>query len=249
MVDVAKRSQFNLYDPIDNTKHFKITQGETDCKMVVPNVYDLNCPSLKLTSGEQVVNNVASQILTNASDISTEIGRAEDAEGVLQSNINNEASARTTADSTLQNNINIEKGRITQEITDRTNAVASEQSRAEDAEGILQSNIDSEASARATADTTEQTARIASDNTLQTNIDTANANRVADVADLQSQLNTEKGRIDFIVSNTDATALDSLTEIVSAYQSADNSLINQVATLQSQLTALQAVVDALVENP
>ena len=166
MVDVYKRSQLNLYDAVDNLKHFKITQGESDCKMVVPNIYDLNCPQMKLTSGDQVVSNVASQILSNVADIAQE------------------SASRLSADVNLQ------------------------------------SNIDSEASTRASADSA-----------------------------LETKINVEKARIDFIVSNTDASALDSLTEVVNAFQSADSSLISQVATLQSQLTALQAVVDALAENP
>ena len=249
MVDVYKRSQLNLYDAVDNNKHFKITQGESDCKMVVPNIYDLNCPQMKLTSGDQIVSNVASQILSNVADIAQESASRLSADLNLQGNIDNEASARTSADSALDAKITVEKNRITQEISDRTSAVSAESSARTSADQLLQENIDSEATSRLNADASEVSARTNADAVLQSNITaeaTARAN--ADTA-LENKINVEKARIDFIVSNTQVEALDSLTEIVSAFQSADNSLIAQVGALQTQLNALQSVVNALVENP
>ena len=249
MVDVYKRSQLNLYDAVDNNKHFKITQGESDCKMVVPNIYDLNCPQMKLTSGDQIVSNVASQILSNVADIAQESASRLSADLNLQGNIDNEASDRTSADSALDAKITVEKNRITQEISDRTSAVSAESSARTSADQLLQENIDSEATSRLNADASEVSARTNADAVLQSNITaeaTARAN--ADTA-LENKINVEKARIDFIVSNTQVEALDSLTEIVSAFQSADNSLIAQVGALQTQLNALQSVVNALVENP
>jgi hypothetical protein len=249
MVDVYKRSQLNLYDAVDNNKHFKITQGETDCKMFVPNIYDLNCPQMKLTSGDQIVSNVASQILSNVADIAQESASRLSADLNLQGNIDNEASARTSADSALDAKITVEKNRITQEISDRTSAVSAESSARTSADQLLQENIDAEATSRLNADASEVSARTNADAVLQSNITaeaTARAN--ADTA-LENKINVEKARIDFIVSNTQVEALDSLTEIVSAFQSADNSLIAQVGALQTQLNALQSVVDALAENP
>ena len=248
MVDVYKRSQLNLYDAVDNNKHFKITQGESDCKMVVPNIYDLNCPQMKLTSGDQVVANVASQILSNVADIAQESASRLSADLNLQGNIDNEASARTSGDSALDAKITVEKNRITQEISDRTSAVSSEAATRSSADQLLQENLDAEATARANADSAESSARTNADSTLQSNITAeATARASADTA-LENKINVEKARIDFIVSNTQVEALDSLTEIVAAYQAADNSLISQVGALQTQLTALQAVVDALVNN-
>lgn len=249
MVDVYKRSQLNLYDAVDNLKHFKITQGETDCKMVVPNIFDLNCPQMKLTSGDQVVANVASQILSNVADIAYETSQRLSGDLYLQGTINDEASARTSADSALDAKINVEKNRITQEISDRTSAISAESASRTSADELLQENITAEATTRATAISAESSARINTDSTLQANITAeATARSNADIA-LDNKINVEKARIDFIVSNTQVEALDSLTEIVSAFQSADSSLIQQVATLQSQLNALQSVVDALVQNP
>ena len=249
MVDVYKRSQLNLYDAVDNLKHFKITQGESDCKMVVPNIYDLNCPQMKLTSGDQVVSNVASQILSNVADIAQESASRLSADVNLQSNIDSEASTRASADSALETKINVEKARITQEISDRSSAITAEASSRSSADQLLQENIDAEATTRASAITAEASSRTNADATLQTNINTEASTRASADSALEAKINVEKARIDFIVSNTDASALDSLTEVVNAFQSADNSLISQVATLQSQLTALQAVVDSLAQNP
>ena len=60
-------------------------------------------------------------------------------------------------------------------------------------------------------------------------------------ATLTTNLATETGRIDNIISNTDAAALDSLTEIVSAFQTADN---NFSALITSNTTAISTEATA-----
>ena len=78
-----------------------------------------------------------------------------------------------------------------------TNNLAAEVTRATGAEGTLTTNLATEVSDRTAADTALDTAYKAADSNLQ-------------------------GQIDNIVSNTDAAALDSLSEIVTAFQSADS---------------------------
>ena len=75
----------------------------------------------------------------------------------------------------------------------------------------LSTEISTEASARATAIDNEQSARIDGDQSLQ-------------------------NQIDFITSNTDAAAIDSLTEIVAAFQSADGDINGAITTLGSAAT-------------
>jgi predicted nucleic acid-binding Zn-ribbon protein len=70
--------------------------------------------------------------------------------------------------------------------------------------------------------------RAAGDTTLQGNIDTEEAARIAGDANLQSQ-------VDFITNNTDPAALDSLTEIVGAFQDADSDIS---ALVSSNTTAI-----------
>ena len=97
--------------------------------------------------------------------------------------------------------------------TDATNKVAVETTRATNAESNLQSQItsnDGDITDLQTADSTETAARIAGDSNLQSQIDN-------------------------IVSNTDSAALDSLTEIVAAFQQADNDMS---ALISSNTTAI-----------
>lgn len=113
--------------------------------------------------GNQIHNVAAGTAPTDAATV----GQIEAANGALQTNIDNETTARTTADTTLQDNID----------TEATTRAA--------ADTVLQNNIDSEASTRAAADTdlrtdimavasdlgTETTARIAADEGFETRID------------------------------------------------------------------------------
>jgi hypothetical protein len=120
---MSKRSVINLFDPINGTTSFVLAQGQAECTITTSTNLHITNPSLKLTSGASVVNNVAASVINNTLLNTNETTRALLAESVLNQLILDEASARTTADSTLQANINVEKGRITQEITDRTTDV------------------------------------------------------------------------------------------------------------------------------
>ena len=95
-------------------------------------------------------------------------------------------------------------------------------------------DLDAEASARSTADNTLQTnidneasARSNADSTLQTNIDNEKSRALAAETALQTS-------IDYIASNTDQASLDSLTEIVSAYQAEDGRLDGAITTLAAE---------------
>ena len=54
-----------------------------------------------------------------------------------------------------------------------------------------------------------------------------------------------QGQISSILSNTDATALNSLSEIVSAFQGADQTLTDNVAGLLVRLQAVEAAINEL----
>ena len=247
-IDIAKRSTINLYDPVEQVQQFVLSQGQASCDMTVPTQFHVNSSAFKVTSGEQVVANVASSILSNAQAISDEVSRAYASEASLQSDISSETANRASADSTLQTNINTQAGRITQEITDRQSAVTAEQGRATGAEALLQENIDSEATSRASADTAEQTARIASDATLQSNIDNEAALRASADTTLEGKIDAQKARIDAIL-NLSTEELNQFHEIVTAYTNADSSLQNLITNLTTEFTALKAVVDNLAPPP
>lgn len=165
-----------------------------------------------------------------AADIVAEQTARSAADSTLQSNIDSEAATRLSNDQTLQSNIDTEAASRT--LADNT----------------LQSNIDAEASARSSADTTlqgnidtEAATRLANDQTLQSNLDAEESARIAADSSLQSQIND-------ILSNTDPAALDSLSEIVSAFQSADSDLqaaiTSALGTHTSELAAETAAREA-----
>ena len=97
--------------------------------------------------------------------------------------------------------------------------VDAEQLRAEGEESRIEGKVDQEVSDR-----------IAGDNTLQSNIDDEQTARIAGDANLQAQ-------IDNIVSNVDPSALDSLSEIVEAFQNADSDLQQSITDVLGQHTS------------
>lgn len=111
-------------------------------------------------------------------------------------------------------------------------------------EAVMTMVIANEATLRANADTTltsnlasEVTRAQSAEATLTTSIATEASNRVAGDAALQ-------GQIDSILSNVDATALNSLSEIVTAFQAADGSLDGAITTLSGSVTTgLEGKVD------
>jgi len=147
------------------------------------------------------------------SDLDEEITARIAGDSALQGNIDSEAETRNLADQQLQSDLN------------------SESSARSAADVVLQGNIDAEASARVSADNTLQSnidgeafAREGADNTLQSNIDSEESSRIAGDASLQSQIND-------IISNVDPLALDSLSEIVSAFQEADSDLNDAITSV------------------
>ena len=163
----------------------------------------------------------AETILSN--DLVAEITRAGLAETVLSNSITDEATARVAGDLTNANAINAETNRATSAENTISTNLTSEVNRAISAENTLTSNLTAEVN-RATA----------AENTLTTNILAEETARIVADTNLQNQ-------IDFIVSNIDPVALDSLTEIVSAFQNADNDINGAItylgATLQDNIDA------------
>jgi polyhydroxyalkanoate synthesis regulator phasin len=241
---MSKRSVINLFDPINGSTSFVLSQGQAECTITTSTNLHITNPLLKLTSGSSVVNNVAGSIISNSTSITTENTRALLAESVLNQLILDEESSRTTADSTLQNNINVEKLRITTEITNRTTDVNAEETRSLAAELVLQNNITAEGATRLASDNLESANRISADTTIQTNLTNEISRASTAEALVQSNLNTQAARIDGIL-NLSTAQLDSFNEIVAAYGSADSNLLTLITTLTTDFTALKASFDQL----
>jgi len=93
-----------------------------------------------------------------------------------------------------------------------TNNLAAEASTARAAELLLTNNLSAEVSARIADVNTEEAARIAGD------------------AGLQTQINN-------VLSNVDGAALDSLTEVVAAFQAADSTLNGAITSLATSASS------------
>ena len=111
------------------------------------------------------------------------------------------------------------------------------------ADATLTSNLATEVT-RATGEEARIEGLVTAEVSRATAAEAANASAIQDVADdlaqelldraagdttLQNNINTLDAKVDNIISNTDPAALDSLTEIVTAFQAADNTLTGTVA--------------------
>jgi hypothetical protein len=165
----------------------------------------------------------------------------------LQTAIDTEVSNRTAADTTLQANIDAEEtariagdaalqAAIDAEVADRTAA-----------DNTLQANIDAEATTRDEKDTeladaiaAEASTRAAEDQKLQTNIDTTKT-------ELEGKISVVDSKVEAITAGADVD-MDTLREIVDAYQNADSNVLLQVSTNRTDLNYLLKVVGSLLKN-
>lgn len=167
----------------------------------------------------QITQEVADRVAGDSSlqsSISSEITRATNAEATLTQSITDEIARATSAEEVLQDNID-------------TLDVYSQEIRSDlDDLNILtfdiRSELDQEVIDRATADsalssqiTALEQSSLAADTNLSNLIAAETAARQAAIADL--------------LSNTDPAALDSLSEVVSAFQAADANLNNAISSL------------------
>jgi hypothetical protein len=161
------------------------------------------------------------------------------------SDLSAETAARIAADTNLQSQITALSGSTDGKDSDLQDAINAEESARIAADAVLQNNIDAEAAVRASADlaltgdiSDEADARIAGDNAITAALNT-------EIGDRQSGDNALQTQIDFITSNTDPAALDSLTEIVAAFQSADDSITGVVTSNTTRISALEGSVTGI----
>ena len=130
-------------------------------------------------------------------------------------------------------------------------AVKAEETRATAAEGVLTTNLATEVTRAQTAEQANA-ADIATETARATAAEAANATSISTVA---TDLATEVTRTDAlvvtvndIISNTDPAALDSLTEIVTAFQNADSTLTGTVAANATAITNLSTALTSEVND-
>ena len=160
---------------------------------------------------DYVISNTDPAALDSLTEIVTSFQLTE---ANLANSISSEINARTIADTALSGNINA-----------LTSAISNEVARATNAETALGNSISSEANARIASDTA-LTGNIA---TLTTAI-TDEVTRATDAeAELTGNIANLSSRIDYVISNIDPTALDSLTELVGELGAFKTSLLGNIA--------------------
>ena len=107
--------------------------------------------------------------------------------------------------------------------------------------------INSEAASRVAGLATEAQARNAAIATVTASVTSEASTRSAADVSLQNQIDTEKARIDAILAGSDVS-LDTLLELVTAYESSDTSILSTITTLQAQVTAIQNQLDVLTDS-
>lgn len=142
------------------------------------------------------------------------------ANSTAQSLVNNEAARATSAESSLQNQITTEISNRIASDSSIQSSINVESSRAVAAESSLQNQISQEVSDRQAL-----ASRVSS-----LEVDPVTKNYVdSEVSDIQLQISA-------LLSNIDPVALDSFTEVVSAFQTADSNLSGTITTLTNTLT-------------
>ena len=215
--------------------------------------------STRVDTIEEGFTNVDSDL---QSQIFAEVARASGAETVLTNQVTGLQGQITDNDSDilalqglvgsdvqdLQDQLDAEITRAT--VAEGVNAasVVAEKNRAEGIEGGLRTDVDS-VQVQVTANDSDILALQNLQGTdvadLQNQLDAEVLRATGVEGGIRTDLTTLEGRVDFIVSNEDGAALDSLTEIVSAFQEADSDLQGVIDANGGRLTTLETEMDAV----
>ena len=140
------------------------------------------------------------------------------------------------------------QGQVAQEVIDRQSA-----------DTTLTNSIASEVAARTTrcdgiaADLAAQVAaqqadKAASDALIQAETQARNLAIQAETQARQADVATLTANFNNLLSNSDPAAIDSISELLSAYQQGDNTLLAAQQSLTTRIAALEAAVSALVDQ-
>lgn len=189
--------------------------------------------------------------LSLASRIDSDASSRAAGDAALQSALGTESSVRSAADLALSGSLGLETSARVAQDGYLHDLIVDEVERASGAEEALQGNIDAEASTRAAAITslegqidTEESARAAQDVVLQGSITSEASTRAAADSALAGDLDLEESarmagdtnlqnQINNLLSNVNPDALDSLSEIVSAFKDADGYLLEVLQNLST----------------
>jgi hypothetical protein len=226
---------------------------------------DANAASIVTTNGV---------VASNKTDIE---GKLSTAQTTLQDNIDgnttalngyktsndqalaDEAARATAAEGVNATAVTTEKARAEAAEGVNATAIATEKTRAEGAEGALTTDLATEVTrakaaegVNATAISDEETRATGAEGVIQAALDAYKLSNDASVAaEVLARGNADDAldaRIDNVLSNLDPVALDSLTEIVAAFQGADSDLQTAITaalgTHTSELAAAKSALEA-----
>ena len=227
MAASARCSELFLYakeDPSVDDKKFEIDVSNADVQISGPQdaKFDFGSYKFRKTEGaEQVYYDLETRFVALESDSSSATNAAAITQ--LQSDLAAEAVSRQSADTSNSN-------AITAEVSARTTAVAAVQS----ALDVQEAKQESDKAAHEAAIAQEVSDR-------QAAVAAEAASRATDIAGLQSQITN-------VLGGALAEDLNSLSEIISAYQAGDTTLANQAAGMLSRISALESVVNELTNQ-
>ena len=214
----SKRHSLNLYDVETSVEKFDVDVHSTQVDVQYSQPIKVH-PKLEL---------VRSDGLGTIKDVAADIVALQSSSGsvaALEAKHDSEIAAINTS-------IGTNTAAIATETAQRQAAQTADAAARATLETNLQASIDSN-----TAATSTVASDLASEITNRTNADTA----------LQSAIDVEKGRLDDLLAGSSVN-LDTLVEIVNAYQSVDTSTLATITALQTQVSDLEAVVAELTSS-
>ena len=238
----------------------QITANDSDIA-ALQNLVGNDVDDLQAQLDAEVIRATAAEVV-NANAVVAEKTRAEGVEAGLRTDVDSNQAQITANDSDILALQILQAS----DHSDNQAQITAEVNRATAAEGVLQSNIDAEVTratgieaglrtdvdsvqAQVTANDSDilalQTLQSGDVTDLQNQLDAEIARATGVEGGIRTDLTTLEGRVDFIVSNEDGAALDSLTEIVSAFQNADSDLQGVIDANGGRLTTLESEMDAV----
>ena len=225
MASTANRSSYiNLYsteDVTDNAYKFQIKNQQAKVSVSGSSNIEYDFPAYKFKKADDSVFDLEVRFasLENATD------SADNAAAItqLQTDLAAETVSRQSGDTSNSN-------LITAEVNNRVSG-----------DQALQNNIDAEAVTARAAESSNASA-----------IQAEETARISAVASEQSRAEAAEAalgvRIDNVLSNSDASALDSLSELLTAYQAADSSLGDSITAALARITTIEERLDELLNE-
>ena len=223
MAAANRVSNLNLYsneDKLDDTKRFSVEVTSSDVQFEGSQAGKFDFESYQFKEGATYFN-----LASRFSALETDSTGSDNAAAItqLQADLASETVARTAADTTL------------------TNSVSAEVSARASGDQALQQALD-------TQEAKQESDRAASDAAIaQEAVDRA-ASVSAEEARAMAAESALSTRIDNVISNADPASLDSLSELLTAYQAADSSLGDSIADAISRIQALEDKISELTDD-